>query len=301
MAEFTAKDVQLLRQRTGVGMMDCKNALSEANGDMEKAIEILREKGIAKAAKKAGRVAAEGLVVAKVKNGVGVVVEVNSETDFVAKNSDFVSFVNAVADTILEKNPKNLEELKALEISNGDLTVEKALQEKVLSIGENIQIRRFVRMEGSLSTYVHGGGTIGVMIKFNTDLDGKPEFDEYAKNIAMQVAAVSPQYLNAEQVPAEVLEKEKEILKQQVINSGKPDNVAARIVEGKINKFYKEICLLDQQYVKDNKLTITQYTNEVAKNLGGNIEIVEFVRIEKGEGIEKRSDNFAEEIANMVK
>ncbi len=301
MAEFTAKDVQLLRQRTGVGMMDCKNALSEANGDMEKAIEILREKGIAKAAKKAGRVAAEGLVVAKVKNGVGVVVEVNSETDFVAKNSDFVSFVNAVADTILEKNPKDLEELKALEISNGNLTVEKALQEKVLSIGENIQIRRFVRMEGSLSTYVHGGGTIGVMIKFNTDLDGRPEFDEYAKNIAMQVAAVSPQYLNAEQVPAEVLEKEKEILKQQVINSGKPDNVAARIVEGKINKFYKEVCLLDQQYVKDNKLTITQYTNEVAKNLGGNIEIVEFVRIEKGEGIEKRSDNFAEEIANMVK
>lgn len=301
MAEFTAKDVQLLRQRTGVGMMDCKNALSEANGDMEKAIEILREKGIAKAAKKAGRVAAEGLVVAKVKDGVGVVVEVNSETDFVAKNSDFVDFVNAVADTILEKNPKDLEELKSMEISNGNLTVEKTLQEKVLSIGENIQIRRFVRMEGSLSTYVHGGGTIGVMIKFNTDLDGKPEFDEYAKNIAMQVAAVSPQYLKADQVPEEVLNKEKEILKQQVINSGKPDNIAARIVEGKINKFYKEVCLLDQQYVKDNNLTISQYTNDVAKNLGGNIEIVEFVRIEKGEGIEKRSDNFAEEIANMVK
>ncbi len=301
MAEFTAKDVQLLRQRTGVGMMDCKNALSEANGDMEKAIEILREKGIAKAAKKAGRVAAEGLVVAKVKDDVGVVVEVNSETDFVAKNSDFVDFVNAVADTILEKNPKNLEELKSLEMSNGDLTVEKALQEKILSIGENIQIRRFVRMEGSLSTYVHGGGTIGVMIKFNTDLGGKPEFNEYAKNVAMQVAAVSPQYLNADQVPAEVLDKEKEILKQQVINSGKPDNIAARIVEGKINKFYKEVCLLDQQYVKDSNLTISQYTNDVAKSLGGNIEIVEFVRIEKGEGIEKRSDNFAEEIANMVK
>ena len=301
MAEFTAKDVQLLRQRTGVGMMDCKNALSEANGDMEKAIEILREKGIAKAAKKAGRVAAEGLVVAKVKDGVGVVVEVNSETDFVAKNSDFVDFVNAVADTILEKNPKDLEELKSMEISNGNLTVEKTLQEKVLSIGENIQIRRFVRMEGSLSTYVHGGGTIGVMIKFNTDLDGKPEFDKYAKNVAMQVAAVSPQYLKADQVPEEVLNKEKEILKQQVINSGKPDNIAARIVEGKINKFYKEVCLLDQQYVKDNNLTISQYTNDVAKNLGGNIEIVEFVRIEKGEGIEKRSDNFAEEIANMVK
>lgn len=301
MAEFTAKDVQLLRQRTGVGMMDCKNALSEANGDMEKAIEILREKGIAKAAKKAGRVAAEGLVVAKVKDDVGVVVEVNSETDFVAKNSDFIDFVNAVADTILEKNPKNLEELKSLEISNGDLTVEKALQEKILSIGENIQIRRFVRMEGSLSTYVHGGGTIGVMIKFNTDLGGKPEFNEYAKNVAMQVAAVSPQYLNADQIPAEVLDKEKEILKQQVINSGKPDNIAARIVEGKINKFYKEVCLLDQQYVKDSNLTISQYTNDVAKSLGGNIEIVEFVRIEKGEGIEKRSDNFAEEIANMVK
>ena len=301
MAEFTAKDVQSLRQRTGVGMMDCKNALSEANGDMEKAIEILREKGIAKAAKKAGRIAAEGLVVSKVEGDSGVVVEVNSETDFVAKNKDFVEFVDAVAQTILENDPKDLEELKSLKISGGDLTVEKALQEKVLSIGENIKIRRFAKMSGVLSSYVHGGGTIGVMVKFETDLGGRPEFGEYAKNVAMQIAAVSPQYLNSDQIPSEILDKERNILKKQIVDSGKPDNIAAKIVEGRIKKFYKEVCLLDQQYVKDNNLTISQYTENIAKQLGGKINIVEFIRMEKGEGIEKRSENFAEEIANMVK
>ena len=301
MAEFTAKDVQSLRQRTGVGMMDCKNALSEANGDMEKAIEILREKGIAKAAKKAGRIAAEGLVVSKVCGDVGVVVEVNSETDFVAKNKDFASFVDAIAETILKNDPKNLEELKSLKISGGDLTVEKALQEKVLSIGENIQIRRFAKMNGVLSSYVHGGGTIGVMVKFETDLGDRDEFKEYAKNIAMQIAAVSPQYLNSSQIPSEILDKEKNILKKQIVDSGKPDNIAAKIVEGRIKKFYKEVCLVDQQYVKDNNLTISQYTDNIASELGGKISIVEFIRMEKGEGIEKRSENFAQEIANMVK
>ena len=301
MAEFTAKDVQSLRQRTGVGMMDCKNALSEANGDMEKAIEILREKGIAKAAKKAGRIAAEGLVVSKVCGDCGVVVEVNSETDFVAKNKDFSSFVDAIAETILKNGPKNLEELKSLKISGGDLTVEKALQEKVLSIGENIQIRRFAKMNGVLSSYVHGGGTIGVMVKFETDLGDRDEFKEYAKNIAMQIAAVSPQYLNSSQIPSEVLDKEKNILKKQIVDSGKPDNIAAKIVEGRIKKFYKEVCLVDQQYVKDNNLTISQYTDNIASELGGKISIVEFIRMEKGEGIEKRSENFAQEIANMVK
>ena len=301
MAEFTAKDVQSLRQRTGVGMMDCRNALSEANGDMEKAIEILREKGIAKAAKKAGRIAAEGLVVSKVCGDVGVVVEVNSETDFVAKNRDFVSFVDAIAETILKNDPKNLEELKSLKISGGDLTVEKALQEKVLSIGENIQIRRFAKMNGVLSSYVHGGGTIGVMVKFETDLGDRDEFKEYAKNIAMQIAAVSPQYLNSDQIPSEILDKEKSILKKQILDSGKPDNIAAKIVEGRIKKFYKEVCLVDQQYVKDNNLTISQYTDSIASGLGGKISIVEFIRMEKGEGIEKRSENFAQEIADMVK
>ncbi len=301
MAEFTAKDVQSLRQRTGVGMMDCKNALSEANGDMEKAIEILREKGIAKAAKKAGRIAAEGLVASKVCGDCGVVVEVNSETDFVAKNKDFSSFVDAIAETILKNDPKNLEELKALKISGGDLTVEKALQEKVLSIGENIQIRRFAKMNGVLSSYVHGGGTIGVMVKFETDLGDRDEFKEYAKNIAMQIAAVSPQYLNSSQIPSEILDKEKSILKKQILDSGKPDNIAAKIVEGRIKKFYKEVCLVDQQYVKDNNLTISQYTDSIASELGGKINIVEFIRMEKGEGIEKRSENFAQEIANMVK
>ncbi len=301
MAEFTAKDVQALRQTTGVGMMDCKNALTEANGDKDKAIEILREKGIAKAAKKAGRIAAEGLVVVTVENSVGVVVEVNSETDFVAKNQDFIDFVNSVAKTILKHAPKDLEALKALKIDGGDLTVEETLQEKVLSIGENIQIRRFVRMDGNLSTYVHGNGTIGVMVKFDTDIADKPEFKTYAKDIAMQIAAANPQYLTSDQVPQDVLNKEKEILKQQAINEGKPDNIAEKIVQGRISKYFKDVCLLDQPFVKDNDLTILKYTQNTAKALGGKINIIDFVRIEKGEGIEKRSSNLADEVASIVK
>lgn len=301
MADFTAKDVQALRQRTGVGMMDCKNALTEAGGDMDKAIEILREKGIAKAAKKASRVAAEGLVVSIIENGVGAVLEVNSETDFVAKNKGFIEFVNDVAKTIISGAPADVEALKALTLNGSDVTVEAALQEKVLSIGENIQIRRFVRLEGSLISYVHGDGKIGVMVKFDTDVAEKDGFMDYARSIAMQIAAVAPSYLKEDQVPASVIEKEKEILTQQAINEGKPANIAERMVMGRIKKFYKENCLVDQEFVKDSSLSISEYTANVAKELGGKIEILDFVRMEKGEGIEKREDNFADEIADMVK
>lgn len=301
MAAFSAKDVQTLRQRTGVGMMDCKNALSEAEGDMDKAIDILREKGIAKAAKKAGRIAAEGLVAAMVKGGKGALVEVNSETDFVAKNQDFIDFVDAVAQTVLDHSCSNLEELKAVTLSGSDQTVEAALQAKVLSIGENIQIRRFCKMEGTLVSYVHGGGKIGVIVKFDTDVADHPDFSVYAKDIAMQIAAASPQYLDQSSVPVDAIEKEKEILTQQAMNEGKPANIAEKMVAGRIRKFYQEVCLLDQPFVKDSDLTISSYTDSIAKKLGGKIAIVDFVRMEKGEGLEKRSENFADEIAGMVK
>lgn len=302
MAAFTAKDVQALRQRTGVGMMDCKKALTEAEGDMDKAIELLREKGLAAAAKKAGRIAAEGLVVSVIDEAkkAGVVLEVNAETDFVAKNKDFVAFVNAVATTVLNEAPADVEALNALKLDGTDMTVEEALRDKILTIGENIKIRRFERMEGDLVSYVHGEGKIGVMVKFDTNLADKPEFKAYGKDVAMQIAAAFPQYLNRDEVPSEVLDKEKEILTVQAMNEGKPAAIAEKMVNGRINKYYKEVCLLDQPFVKDGDVTIAQYTANTAKELGGKIEVVKFTRFEKGEGIEKRNDNFADEVAGMI-
>ncbi len=300
---FTAKDVQSLRERTGCGMMDCKKALTEADGDMEKAIELLREKGLAAAAKKAGRIAAEGLVVSVVDEGkkVGAVVEVNSETDFVAKNAEFVGFVNAVAKTVIEQNPADVDALAACKLSGTEDTVADALREKILTIGENMKIRRFQRFEGDLVSYVHGDGRIGVMVQFDTDLAGKPEFVSCGKDIAMQIAAANPQYLNRDAVPAEILDKEKEILTVQAMNEGKPANIAEKMVMGRLNKFYKEVCLLDQEFIKDNDLTVAKYVANTAKELGGKIEVVAFARFEKGEGLEKRNDNFADEVASMVK
>ena len=302
MAAFTAKDVQALHQRTGVGMMDCKKALTEAEGDMDKAIELLREKGLAAAAKKAGRIAAEGLVVSVIDEAkkAGVVLEVNAETDFVAKNKDFVAFVNAVATTVLNEAPADVEALNTLKLDGTDMTVEEALRDKILTIGENIKIRRFERMEGDLVSYVHGEGKIGVMVKFDTDLADKPEFKAYGKDVAMQIAAAFPQYLNRDEVPSEVLEKEKEILTVQAMNEGKPAAIAEKMVNGRINKYYKEVCLLDQPFVKDGDVNISQYTANTAKELGGKIEVVKFIRFEKGEGIEKRNDNFADEVAGMI-
>lgn len=300
---FTAQDVKVLRERTSCGMMDCKKALVETDGDMEKAIEILREKGLAAATKKAGRIAAEGIVVSMVDEAkkVGVVLEVNAETDFVAKNDSFVSFVNSVALTIIEENPADVEALLAKKCNGADVTVEEVLRDKILTIGENIKIRRFERMEGDLISYVHGGGRIGVMVKFDTDVAGKDGFDDYSKDIAMQIAAAVPQFLNKDEVSDETIQKEKEILLAQALNEGKPANIAEKMVAGKISKFYKEVCLVEQDFVKDTDKTIAKFTEEVAKELGGSIKITKFVRFEKGEGLEKREDNFADEVASMMK
>ena len=300
---FTAKDVQALREKTGCGMMDCKKALTEADGNMDKAIEFLREKGLAAAQKKSARIAAEGLVYGLVDadKKVGALIEVNSETDFVAKNQDFVDFVALCAKTVIEENPADVDALLNATAFGTSETVAAVLQEKVLTIGENLKIRRFERMEGDLITYIHGNGRIGVMCKFTTDVADKDGFADYAKDVAMQVAAANPQFLNKADVPAETIEKEKEILTAQAINEGKPANIAEKMVMGRINKYYKEVCLVEQEFVKDGDLTIAKYTDKIAKELGGSIAIDAFVRFEKGEGHEKRNDNFADEVANMVK
>ncbi len=301
---FTTQDVKNLRESTGCGMMDCKKALTETDGDMEKAIELLREKGLSKIAKKAGRIAAEGIVCAiqdKDKK-VGVVIEVNSETDFVAKNAVFVQFVEDCAKTVLQETPADVDALLGCTISGGTGTVQEALQEKILTIGENLKLRRFARYEGEVETYVHGGGRIGVMVRF--EVEGTPDaaaFQAYAKDIAMQVAASTPTYLDKDAVPAETIAKEKEILTAQAINEGKPANIAEKMVMGRINKYYKEVCLVEQPFIKDGDISVQQFTDTTAKELGVKIRIVDFVRFEKGEGLEKREDNFADEVASMVK
>ena len=302
MAAFTAQDVKALREKTGCGMMDCKKALTNADGDMDNAVDLLREQGLAKQAKKASRIASEGVAYAATNADatVGVVVEINSETDFVAKNDDFMSFVKTVADTIIEKNPADVDALLAEKAADSDMTVAELLQEKVLTIGENIKIRRFARYEGAVATYIHAGGKIGVMVNFETDVAGKEGFAEYGKDIAMQIAAVNPSYLQKSDVPDEVIEHEKAIMTEQVINEGKPEAIAQKIVLGKIGKYYEENCLVNQAFVKDNKMTVEQYTAKVAKDLGGSIKILGFVRFEKGEGLEKRSDNLADEVAKQL-
>ena len=300
---FTAMDVKNLREMTGVGMMDCKKALTESDGDVEKAIEFLREKGLAAAAKKAGRIAAEGIVDTYVSDDgkVGAIIEVNSETDFVGKNADFKAFVAALAKLVADKSPADVDALLKLEYPDSTMTVEEMLREKILTIGENLNIRRFDRYEGSVATYIHGGGRIGVMVNFDTDVAGKDGFAEVAKDVCMQIAAVNPQYICPDCVPAERVEKEKEILTQQAINEGKPANIAEKMVAGRIKKFYKEICLVEQEFVKDPDLSVKAYVEDAAKKLGGSIKISSFVRFEKGEGLEKREDNFADEVASMIK
>lgn len=299
---FTAQDVKTLREKTGCGMMDCKKALTQADGNMDAAIDILREQGLAKQAKKASRIAAEGVAYAATNADatVGVVVEINSETDFVAKNDDFMNFVKTVANTVIEANPADVDALLAAKASGTDVTVAELLQEKVLTIGENIKIRRFARYEGNVATYIHAGGKIGVMVNFETDVAGKDGFAEFGKDIAMQIAAVNPSYLQKSDVPDEVIEHEKAIMTEQVINEGKPEAIAQKIVLGKIGKYYEENCLVNQIFVKDNKMSVEQYTDKVAKELGGSIKILSFVRFEKGEGLEKRSDNLADEVAKQL-
>lgn len=298
---FTAKDVKELREMTGCGMMDCKKALTEADGDKDKAVEILREKGLATAAKKAGRIASEGIVLDYVDGNVGVIVEVNAETDFVAKNEQFTDFVKAVAKTVAVKNPADVEELKTMQIEGGSQTVGEELTEKIAKIGENMNIRRFARYEGTVASYIHGGGRIGVLVKFDTDCADKEGFAQFAKDIAMQVAAAGAQYLDRDAVPAEVVEKEKEILSIQAKNEGKPEKIIEKMVMGRINKFYKEVCLLDQEFIKDGDLSVQKYIDNTAKALGGSIKVVAYTRFEKGEGLEKKEENFADEVAKMIK
>ena len=302
---FTAKDVAALREKTGCGMMDCKKALTASEGDMDKAIDFLREKGLAASVKKAGRIAAEGVAYAATNEtgNVGVVIEVNAETDFVAKNTDFQNFVKTCADTILEKNPADMDALMKTVANGTDMTVEALVQDKVLTIGENIKIRRFERYEGVVATYIHAAGRIGVMVKFDTtdEMAAKPEFKAYAKDVAMQVAAANPSYLDEASVPSEIVEHERKILTEQVINEGKPEKIAEKIVNGKLGKYFKEVCLLDQPFVKDGDVSVQKYTENTAKELDGEIKIVSFVRFEKGEGLEKRADNFADEVAGMIK
>lgn len=304
MAKASIAEIKDLMKSTGVGMMDCKKALEEADGDREKAVTILREKGLATQAKKSGRVAAEGIVTAVVEGNVGAVVEVNIETDFAANNDEFKAFVAAVAKTVIEKNPADVDALKAATISGGDKSVEETLQDLFIKIRENMVIRRFKRLEGVLVPYVHGGGSIGVMVKLDTDLSADKVF-EVGKDCALQVAAMNPAYLNRESVPAEVLENEKTIIMAQMAEdpkmASKPEQVRAKIAEGKVGKYYSENCLVEQSFVKDDKMTVGKYVEAAAKQLGGSITVSDFVRFERGEGVEKKEENFADEVAKMIK
>ena len=364
---FTAKDVKALREKTGVGMMDCKKALVESDGDMDKAIDILREKGLASAAKKASRVAAEGVVAAYSNDKCGALVEINCETDFVAKGEPFVNLANSVVKTVVETNPADVDALLATKIADGNGTVEEAVQEVFLALRENMKVRRFTRVEGHVATYIHAGGTVGVLVAFDTDdaIAAKPEFAEMGKNIAMQVAAMSPEYLSQDEISEDELAKMKAITIDSALN--KPDSLPVPIlnslideakagkwsaedtavyegldqkqrknfvnfiskeayatlaeiaishkseisenkifvglVQGRISKQIKEICLLEQTFVRSDLFdgTVGGYVNSVAKSLGAEIKATSFVRLAKGEGIEKKQEDFAAEIASMIK
>ena len=301
---FTAADVKNLREMTGVGMMDCKKALTASDGDMDKAIEWLREKGMAASAKKAGRIAAEGMAYATVVDGVGVVVEVNAETDFVGKNEKFVDFVKGVAATVAKENPADMDALMECKYAGTDLTVTQQQQEMVLVIGENIKVRRFARFSDGISvSYVHAGGKIGVLVNLESDLSAE-KVEEIGKDVAMQIAALNPRFWDKSQVSQDVLDEEKKIMMVQMENdpkmAGKPENVREKIVMGKLNKFYAENCLLQQEFVKDNSMSVEQYIASAAKALGGKVTFKDAIRFEKGEGIEKKQENFAEEIAKQL-
>ncbi len=361
---FTAKDVAALRERTNVGMMDCKKALQEADGDMEKAVEILREKGLASAAKKAGRVAAEGTIGVYTDAAASALVELNCETDFVGNNPDFKALANQIAKTVVAVRPADVDALSAATIADGDVSVADAIQDLFLKIRENLKLRRFALVEGTAVSYIHGGGSVGVLVSFDTDAADKPEFAEMGKNIAMQVAAMSPEYLCKEEISAAELENMKKIIVESALN--KPDSlpkpilmsvigktieagkweqkdvdayeaeknnkflfnflskeaidalaetavagkdeytanpIFGKVVDGRINKQLKEVCLLDQQFVRSDLFdgTVGAYVADVAKKLGANIAIKGFTRFAKGEGIEKKADDFAAEVASMVK
>ncbi len=309
MAAITAKDVAALRAQTGCGMMDCKKALVEADGNFDEAVKVLREKGLAKADAKQSRIAAEGLVdILTCKEcGRTAMIEVNTETDFVAKNESFKAFVKNVLVTILKNNPADVDALLACTLDGADTTVEAEVKNQTFVIGEKITIRRFVVVDGPVGTYIHGAGATGIIISFEADdaVVNHDMFAEVGKNIGMQAAAMNCLYTNREDVPESVIESEKAILLAQIANdpknANKPDAVKEKMVSGRINKYYETNCLADQAYVKDEDLSVTQYLDASAKEMGGSLKLKAFYRYEKGEGLEKREDNFAEEIASMLK
>ena len=301
---FTAKDVAELRKQTGCGMMDCKKALTETDGDLEAAVKYLREKGMAATAKKADRIAAEGIVDIMTIGNTTAIVEVNSETDFVAKNQTFKDFVKEVLKTIITNKPADVDALLASDYVAGG-TVAEALSEQVYKIGEKLSIRRFQIVEGTVSSYIHGMGATGVVVSFETDLADKAEFVECAKNVALQTASMEVKFLDKDSVPASVLAEEEAILIKQMKEdpkmANKPDNILANIVKGRLGKFYENNCLLEQAYVKDDSMSVSKYVASVAKELGGNIKVTGYVRYDKGEGIQKREEDYGAEIAKMVK
>jgi len=305
MANISAKDVAELRKQTGIGMMECKKALVEADGDFEAAIKILREKGALKAeAKGATRIAADGIVEIMKEGNVTAMIEVNSETDFVAKNESFKAFVKDLLKCILANRPADVAALLASQYVDGTCTVEEKLKEQIFVIGEKLDIRRFVVVEGETATYIHGAGSIGVVVKFDTDVADKEGFAEFAKNITLQIGAYPTPYLDRTQVPASVIESEKDIIKVQLANdpkmAGKPEKVLEGIIAGKLGKYYEANCLVDMAYVKEDDIKVGAYIARVAKELGGKIAVVEFYRFEKGEGIQKREEDFAAEIAKLT-
>ncbi|MCC8128756.1 MAG: translation elongation factor Ts [Clostridiales bacterium] len=313
MAAISAKLVKELRELTGVGMMNCKQALVACDGDKDKAIDWLREKGLAAQTKKAGKVAAEGVSYAMVdENGVGVVLEVNSQTDFVAKNDIFQAFVKDVALVVAQQDPADVEALKNATYPGTDRTVDAVTADKVLSIGENIQIRRFVRYEGGVNVpYVHMNGKIGVLVNLAVEgIDDTAAVVELGKDLAMQIAAMSPTYVSSAEVPADEVEKEKAVQLAKALEEGaantklpeaKRQMIAENKVKGRMNNYFAEVCLLNQGYVKENKTTVDQHVKAVAMQLGGKITVVKFTRFVTGEGIEKKEDDFAAEVASMIK
>lgn len=299
----TAQAVKELRERTGAGMMDCKKALTETNGDMEKAVEVLREKGLAAAAKKAGRVAAEGIVKTFISadKKKGGIVELNCETDFVAANEDFVAFAARLAEMASTTSAASVEQFVG-EKFNDEQTVTEALTALIAKLGENMTVRRFEKFsveKGLVQSYIHGGGRIGVVVELGCDVES-PVVEEVAKELCMQVAAANPLFLSNADVDNESLEKEKEIYRAQALNEGKPEKIVEKMVMGRIQKYYKEVCLLDQAWVKDGDKSITKYLQEKSTEVGSPIKVNRFVRFERGEGIEKKEENFAEEVAKQV-
>lgn len=305
---ISAQDVKKLREQTGCGMMECKTALTDANGDFEQAVVLLREKGLAKAEKKAGRIAAEGAVVTYTDEAkkVSVMIEVNAETDFAAKNEKFVDFAKTCAKTVAEQDIKDLDALMNATPAGSDRTVDGMLKDLILVISENMKVRRFVKYDGTVVSYIHGGGRIGVMVKFDVtdEVAANAEFKEAAKDVAMQIAALNVPFLSEDTVPADRIATEKEIITAQIKNdpksASKPDAIIEKMAVGRLNKFFKENCLLDQEFVKDSSMSVSKYLETVSKKIGGDIKIVDFVRFEKGEGLEKKEDNFADEVASMM-